>query len=325
MPGQLDLTIIIPTHNRAESLAETLACLQRADREGIDFEVAVVENGIRDGTETIVQRFSDDLPVSYFYEPQAGKSLALIRGISEAKLGTIVAVLDDDMSPEPDWLQGVMSISRRWPQHGYYSGISYIIWPDVEVPDWARSGYLKGWAFSVTGTSLEEDMQAQKGDIVSGNQFWFRSSVLQVVPEFDKQCLNEYIFVFDLQRRGYQGVTGKDAVTGHRVQPDLLDEGNLRKRYAHLGKEFAGFKMRYADLTRPGRLYRRSPFLFFVACTGNLGYWCCSYLIACCHPSSAKRVSGRLRALEKILDRMGLIRYRKLARQHNESRHSRLT
>jgi len=311
MKPELDITIIIPTYNRAESLAETLACIQRVDSSGIQFAVAVVENGVRDETEKVVGRFSSSLPVSYHYEPKPGKSHALNRGIREAPPGSIIVVLDDDMSPHPEWLQGVWSICQRWPDHGYFSGLSYIIWPDVSVPEWARIARISGWAFSVNGTGLKKDKQEVSGDFVAGNHFWFRSNVLKDVPAFKTRWLTEISFMFDLQRCGYKGVTGIDAVTGHRIQPHLLQPDLLRKRIVDLS-EIPELKMRYPDLTRPGKLWRKRPLVFLIACYSSLWYWRLAYARATCRLSATKRIAGQLRALAILSDRKGMLRYRNI-------------
>lgn len=110
---ELDISVVICTRNRSQSLSETLRCLATANRAGLQVEVVVVDNGSEDATAEVVQAFGSHLPARLLSEPRQGvygKSYALNRALDEGRLGKIVAVLDDDMSPHPEWFQGVAAL-----------------------------------------------------------------------------------------------------------------------------------------------------------------------------------------------------------------------
>jgi glycosyltransferase involved in cell wall biosynthesis len=68
-------------------------------------EILVVDNNSNDRTREVVEAAacSSPIPVRYLFEPRQGKSFALNVGLAEA-CGEIVAHTDDDVVPEPGWL-----------------------------------------------------------------------------------------------------------------------------------------------------------------------------------------------------------------------------
>lgn len=73
---------------------------------GVPWDVLIVDNDGPPGTAAAAQDALAQLPVEHrvVIEPMLGASHARNRGIAEAK-GTIVAFIDDDVVPDPDWLE----------------------------------------------------------------------------------------------------------------------------------------------------------------------------------------------------------------------------
>jgi glycosyltransferase involved in cell wall biosynthesis len=100
------VSVLICTYNRAALLDQTLTALGRAAiPEGCEVEVIVVDNNSSDDTAQTVQRAaaSGPLTLRYVHEGRQGKSFALNTGLSVAQ-GDIIALTDDDVLPQPDWL-----------------------------------------------------------------------------------------------------------------------------------------------------------------------------------------------------------------------------
>ena len=276
------ITVIIPTRRRASSLCTTLQCLDSGDRTGVRLEVIVVDNVGDPDTVRVSERFAESLAVRCLTESRPGKSYCLNRALDAGDLGDIVAVLDDDMSPESGWGQGVVAITKRWPNKGYYSGRSYVIWPkDVVVPEWAKDRSLAGWAFSVVGPK-DRDQLVEPGRWVSGNHFWLRRSAIES-RRFESPTditlethieMSEPRLMLDLDAAGLGGVMGPDAVAGHRIQPELLDADLLRKRARRVGRGFAEVRMRpYRPNVKQAVLTRRHPTLSRAFCLLNGLHW----------------------------------------------------
>ncbi|HXG53407.1 MAG TPA: glycosyltransferase family 2 protein [candidate division Zixibacteria bacterium] len=107
MTARPDVSVIIPTRNRARSLERLLAsigALREADPPRAEF--LFVDNGSTDGTGALLQREARRearFRMKVIEEPRPGKSNALNRGLAEAE-GGIVILIDDDVVVDPAWL-----------------------------------------------------------------------------------------------------------------------------------------------------------------------------------------------------------------------------
>jgi glycosyltransferase involved in cell wall biosynthesis len=300
--SDLDISVILCTRDRAESLVVTLDCLASADREGIRAELIVVDNGSHDNTGEVVRSFQPIIPVRYFYEPHLGaygKSHALNRAIDAGELGEIVVVLDDDMSPEKDWFHGVLAICQRWPDKDLFSGHTYPIWQDLKVPEWAKNADLESWIFSACGVGA--DSLLEDGRWFSGNHFWFRSRVLDGGRRFKDTWLTEPVFQLELMERGYAGVCGPDAVAGHRIQPALIEREVAIERARRTGSQYASVRIQpYRKNVKQARLLAQHPVLGRAFCLLSYLRWQFSYTISSLHLSDGSRFANRLIALERV-------------------------
>ncbi len=99
------VSLIICTYTRAESLRDTLNSLLLLDLKDINFELIVVDNNSKDNTKDVVMNFSKiaDFPVKYHFEHRQGLSFARNTGIEQSS-GEYLFFTDDDVIPEPDWI-----------------------------------------------------------------------------------------------------------------------------------------------------------------------------------------------------------------------------
>ena len=93
-----------------------------ADRK---WEILVIDNNSNDNTETVVQRYSnswiDGIPFRYFLETRQGIAFARQRAIDEAQ-GNLVAFLDDDNLPDPNWVAMACHFAEEHPNAGAFGG-----------------------------------------------------------------------------------------------------------------------------------------------------------------------------------------------------------
>jgi len=311
MNTDLDISVIICTHNRAESLTETLNCLAKTDRNGLKVEIVVVDNNSKDKTVDVIRSFADRLPIRYFFESRQGKSFALNRALCEGGLGKIIVILDDDMSPQPDWFQGVAAISARWPNHNVFTGRCYIIWPFHEIPKWALNKKLHSWIFSVNDWTMEKDSLLKNGQWPLGGHFWFRSRVLDNGRKFAHVWATEPKFTLQLAEEGHDCVMGPDAVTGHRIQPELLIEKNIRERAVLVGKEYANARLRPYMKVKQAILLKRHPILTRVFCAVSLLRWSIVYCFSQFVLSHDIRFERSVIAIERIANYFEMLRIAK--------------
>lgn len=308
---QPDISVIICTRNRAESLHQTLTCLATADRGGLQVEVVVVDNGGTDATPETVRAFGGRLPTRLLFEPRQGthgKSHALNRALDEGGLGKIVAVLDDDMSPHPDWFQGIAALSARWPDQALFTGRSYVIWPYPPPPAVSESAPLRTWMFSIIDQGAEDKL-LENGYWFSGNHFWFRSQCLQTGIRFEDIWLTEPKFMLDLMEMGYGAVSGADAVAGHRIQEALLGPIAIRERAARVGRSNAEVRLRpYRRSVKHAYYLHRHPLLGRLFCCAKLASAALRWVRARIHPSASSRLVASATALEQVTYQAHLLR-----------------
>ncbi|MGB8988233.1 MAG: glycosyltransferase [Candidatus Sulfotelmatobacter sp.] len=128
----MDITVILCTYNRSESLAKALASVALLELSpGVRWEVLVVDNNSRDQTPAVVRTFSGKYPgrFRYLFEPRPGKSFALNAGISDAQ-GSILAFLDDDVVVDTKWLEELTGTMRN----GEWAGAGGRIIPGWSSP-----------------------------------------------------------------------------------------------------------------------------------------------------------------------------------------------
>ena len=102
----MDASVIVCTFNRAESLRDTLRAL-RAQQTAASrrWEVIIVDNNSRDHTREVVGEEQCEWPsLRYEFEAAQGLSHARNHGIAVAH-GEVLLFTDDDVIPEPDWLE----------------------------------------------------------------------------------------------------------------------------------------------------------------------------------------------------------------------------
>ena len=301
----LNISVIICTRNRPTSLQETLTCLANADRTRVNVEVVVVDNGSEDPTATVsvAQAFAQTFRVRVLSEPRQriyGKSHALNRALDEDGLGEIIAVLDDDMTPHPDWFQGVAALCQRWPNADLFTGRSYVIWPGGVKPELARGGELLTWMYSIIDLG-PEDKPMGSGNWFSGNHFWFRSRCLKRGVRFDDIWLTEPKFMLDLVEMGCTAIAGSDAVAGHRVQEPLLEKGVIRERALKVGRSNADVRLRpYRQSVKHASGLHRHPLLGRLFCCAKVVQAGIEWLRAQLYLSSTRRFVATVVALERI-------------------------
>ena len=217
---QCDLTVLICTLDRPDSLKETLQLLALNDFDRARLDVLVIDNAAEPTARDVTESMSAVLAVRYLHEPRIGKNHALNRGLEAERLAPIIAVIDDDMSPGPEWCRGVLDLCARWPNAGVFAAGSSVIWPsNVEIPDWVRPGSVSCWALSVV--RYEKERSTAPGEFMSGNYFWFRREVVGS-RRFPNFWAPEAHFTLGLIEDGTAGVVAPEPRCGHRIQPNLL-------------------------------------------------------------------------------------------------------
>ena len=206
------ISIIIPTHNRAGLLKQSLESISKLEiPAGIAVELLVIANACTDQTAEVCQAAAGTIPfpMRCVVEPQAGASHARNRALAEAG-GEILAFLDDDIWVEPQWLAGLLDVFNQYPAD-LVGGKVTLWWKAVEKPAWMthRSEHL----LSSVDYGPEVRELFTGGDAISAN-LAVRRCVLNSVSGFRT----------DLDRQGRTLLAGGDTYfiqqainAGHRL------------------------------------------------------------------------------------------------------------
>jgi len=97
------LSVVIPCHNQADSLKETLSSLDKQSIPYDQYEVILIDDGSTDQTKGNADGFTSAYSFRYVYQEKSGASSARNRGAEEAD-AELVLFLDADMICDPGLL-----------------------------------------------------------------------------------------------------------------------------------------------------------------------------------------------------------------------------
>lgn len=229
----MDVTVVVCTCNRCESLRRTLdnLCHQQIPP-GPTWELLVVDNNSTDDTHACCEDFARKLPLQYVFESKQGLSAARNRGIKEAR-GDLLAFADDDVDVDPHWLAALHDAATRHPDAGFFGGRILPRW-EIEPPDWFRThsaSLLKG---VTTHFDLGPEEQFHEGSFFGANMA-FRKSIFDAGWNFredlgrEQNALvhgEESELMRSLVAEGHKGLYVPTALVHHR-----LPAGRMTERY----------------------------------------------------------------------------------------------
>lgn len=168
----MDISVVLATYNRAESLGKTLACFSTlASPPGLSWELLVVDNNSTDRTPLVVRGFAEtaNICVRYVFEKRQGRSAALNAGIFEAR-GDVIVFTDDDVLLHPDWLLRLKETFDRY-ECVAVAGRVVPLWGHSK-PDWLE---MEG-QFAVVNFELGDEFKEIKIPPLGANSA-FRKNV----------------------------------------------------------------------------------------------------------------------------------------------------
>lgn len=202
--SMIELSVIIPTKDRAAFLRDTLFSLIDATN-GVasKVECIVVDNGSVDNTSEIVRSFSNSAPFSvcYVFEPCPGLHVGRNLG-AQVSRAPILAYLDDDVIVKPGWASAILNRFASSPDIVLLGGPCIPLWEAESLPLWLwrfRSDIGTGWMMS-TLSLIDLNIAASEvsGCHIFGCNYAIRKDVLFELGGFHPDGLPELL----LQYRG---------------------------------------------------------------------------------------------------------------------------
>jgi hypothetical protein len=177
--ASVEISLVVPTLNRAHKLSELLASLPQAAFARHDAEVIIVDNGSTDGTKDLVKTFASQssFPVHWKYAP-GGTARARNAGV-RSSTGRIIAFTDDDCLLYSDYLE--VLIANFDPERYGYCGGAIIATDPEDDPDVASTHW---WPFHTAeiapGTLL-------RAGWVQGANMAFTRRAIEAIGGFDER------------------------------------------------------------------------------------------------------------------------------------------
>ncbi len=107
----MDLTIVIPLYNEAESLPELKAWID-ASLKDFTYELLFVDDGSTDGSWEVIQKMAGPSVRGIRFRRNYGKSAALYEGFAAAQ-GDIVVTMDADLQDSPEEIPEMVRMIRE--------------------------------------------------------------------------------------------------------------------------------------------------------------------------------------------------------------------
>jgi glucosyl-dolichyl phosphate glucuronosyltransferase len=220
------ISIIICTRNRVDSLKSTLESIGRAAVPcDLDAELLVVDNGSTDSTrETVASMPSGNLVIRYVQEGRKGKGYAYNTGIASAR-GEVFLFTDDDVRVSDDWIEGMCRPILDGTADAVQGGIR--IATHLDRP-WL-TGALRVWL------AVAEDPERPPEGLVGANMAFGRKAV-GIAGGFDTRLgpgaagfFDDTLFGWALQRAGQRVLYRPQISVEHHFSPDRLSLGSFMR------------------------------------------------------------------------------------------------
>jgi glycosyltransferase involved in cell wall biosynthesis len=245
------LSVIIPTHNRAASLARSVRSALELDLLHDHGEILVVDNASTDQTPDVVselQTAAGGSIVRYVQEADLGLHNARHTG-ARAAAGEILLFTDDDATFSPRWAGAYAAAFTEHGKMAAAGGPVHVAW-DVPPPQWLTEfmerkepftgGEVAFGPFSLLDRS--DQLLIEPGGYFFGVNMAIRRDVLFDLGGFNPEAFGgtwlgdgETGLVAKLSARGLLVGYVPDAEVHHHIGPERMTVAYLRRRMANQG------------------------------------------------------------------------------------------
>lgn len=227
------ISVCLCTYRRPQMLRRTLeGIVGQAEDPRLGLEVVVVDNDPEGSAAEVVRAFQGAGPVPFVYDLEPVKNIALARNRSiRHATGGLIATIDDDEFPGPDWLGRMTRCLTDFQADGVLGPVL----PDfpAEAPSWLKRSGLCDRPRNATGARL------RGGDLRTGNALFKRTLFEGEGPWFDPSYGliggSDGVFINGQIRLGRKFVWCDDAVVYETVPPDRWPADYYYRRFFRIG------------------------------------------------------------------------------------------
>jgi glycosyltransferase involved in cell wall biosynthesis len=238
-----DVSVVIPTHNRCESLVAAIESVLHQTT-SVPYEVIVVDNKSTDETPRVVERYaaSANGRVRYVFEAGPGISRGRNAGI-RASRAELVAFIDDDCRAGPGWISTIKKTFDDHPEVGCIGGKVLPHWKQ-QPPGWLDKRHWGPLAITDYG-DLPLPMNAFRPVCLVCASLAVRREVFENVglfsPEFSRSEDHELELRF--YNAGGQALYVPTLVATTEVPLNRCTKGYHRRWHAQHGRDCAALHL----------------------------------------------------------------------------------
>ena len=235
------VSVLICTRNRATSLEVTLGqFFELRLAGGYAVELIVVDNASTDRTREVIEACAARHPeVRYVLEKRPGLSNARNAALAAAR-GDVIAFTDDDVRPNPDWLDEIHAEFERDPRLALLGGRVLLARQELQHVSYQPSSERQEFAFPASG------------NFVIGANMAFRREVFERVGTFDTRLgagrwfggAEEVDLFYRAMKAGYRQLYAPNVLVHHDHDRTALAQV-CRMEYSY-GKGLAAHLVKHA-------------------------------------------------------------------------------
>ena len=253
------VTVVLPTYRRDDALARAMQGLAVQEDPGVTWDLVVVDNEDPPGADATYTAGAEGfpVPVRLVREAEKGACSARNRGLAEVT-GTIVAFIDDDVVPNPDWLRRIIAPILAGRCDG--TGGRVVLDPTVPVPGWMHPHVLA--LLSAFDLGDEERPLEPPDDYLLTANAAFVTEGIRAIGGFDPSLgprpgvpmVNDDVDLFRrLVAAGHAVHYVPDAVVTHELPPERLNPKYvIRRAYAGGRSDWVLDRARFEDMAAKG-------------------------------------------------------------------------
>ncbi len=248
----VDISVIIPTHNRAAMLRSILSRLD-AQRDGTPaFEVLVVADGCEDGTSTMLSSLRTRVPLRTLSLPGVGPALARNAGAQVAS-GRLLIFLDDDIEPGENFVRAHAVEHQRHP-----GGV--VMGPYPPLPHIAKDRFrlsARAWWTRHFERVSRPGHQFAFTDVLTGN-LSLNAELFHAMGGLDPQfarAREDFEFGLRLIKKGVPIRFAPEALGYHLEHQTTTLTGKMVRRYQE-GRSDALMARKHPDIQRLLAIHR---------------------------------------------------------------------
>ncbi|MGD0486687.1 MAG: mycofactocin biosynthesis glycosyltransferase MftF [Syntrophorhabdales bacterium] len=255
------VTVIIPTKDRRDELAECLESITRQDYPKEKIELIVVDDGSRDGTADLVRTFPCRLLVN-----TEGRGQSYCRNLAAGEAnGEILAFIDSDCVAGSAWLREIVPYFR-WDKVGAVGG--YV---DGYFHTSALDRYEKAFSPLHMGKHVLYDNGSPSTFYTPTCNLLVRRRVYMETGGIDERMSvgEDVDFCWRMRRRGYYLLYSPSGMVKHKHRNDL---GRMMKRRADYGTSEAPLYTLHREKRKMFQLPSLAAIAFLSLCIAILSF-----------------------------------------------------